>query len=133
MRKDEVQATQEDLDLLLAARAARAHAYAPYSRFRVGAAVRTRSGRVYPGCNVENATSGLTLCAERVAIFSALSEGEREIDAIAVVIADGRSALPCGICRELIRECARGARILLANADGGVTVTTIEALLPRGG
>lgn len=122
--------TTADRELLAEAQAARERAYAPYSRFCVGAAVRTRGGRVYPGCNVENATSGLTLCAERVAIFSALSDDE-EIDAIAVSVREGTPALPCGICRELIRQRAPHARLVLADGDGRAVIATLDELLPE--
>jgi cytidine deaminase len=92
--------------------------------------VRTRGGKLYVGCNVENATSGLTLCAERVALFSAFSDDETEIEAIAVIVRDGKPALPCGICRELIRERAPDARLVLADADGSPIITTLDELLP---
>ena len=85
--------------LVTAAKQARENAHAPYSNFRVGAAVRASSGRIFGGCNIENATYGLTVCAERVAIFKALSEGERNFDAIAVVTDGERLTPPCGACR----------------------------------
>ena len=85
--------------LIAAARQAREHAHAPFSEFRVGAAVRTKSGRTFGGCNVENASYGLTICAERVAIFKAISEGEREFDAIAVVTDADELTPPCGACQ----------------------------------
>src|SRR5271156_4419429 len=93
-----------DNKLIEIARAAREHAHAPYSNFRVGAAVRTKSGKIYSGCNIENATYGLTLCAERVAVFKAISEGEREFEAIAVVCDTERPTPPCGPC-ELFFLC----------------------------
>lgn len=122
--------TAEDRALLDVAREARGHAHAPYSRFVVGAAVRSRSGRVYRGCNVENATFGLTLCAERVACFSALVDGDVPIDAIAVVVRDGTAARPCGICRELLRELAPSVRLILADGAGGATIVDLGDLLP---
>ncbi len=104
--------------LIAAARQARENAHAPYSNFRVGAALRARSGRVYTGCNVENATYGLTLCAERVAIFKAISEGER-------------GSPPCGACRQIIWELCGDVEIVLANLKGGVEVHRASKLLPQ--
>jgi cytidine deaminase len=92
--------------LIAAARQARENAHAPFSNFRVGAAVRANSGRIYGGCNVENASYGLGCCAERVAIFKALSEGERGFDAIAVVTDADTLTPPCGACRQVIWEIA---------------------------
>ena len=100
----------ENETLISAAKQARENAHAPYSNFRVGAAVRAASGRIFGGCNVENATYGLTVCAERVAIFKAISEGERGFDAISVVTDTDTLTPPCGACRQLIwefwRRCA---------------------------
>jgi cytidine deaminase len=121
--------TADDHALVAAALAARERAHAPHSSFRVGAAVRTASGTVIPGCNVENPTYGLTLCAERVALMAALSDGETVV-AIAVAVPDGRESIPCGICRQLLREVAPRARVILRGANGVARVTTPEALLP---
>ena len=104
--------------LIAAARTARENAHAPYSNFRVGAAVRAKSGRVFSGCNVENATYGLTLCAERVAIFKAISEGERGFDAVAVVTDTDTLTPPCGACRQIIWEFCGDAEVVLANLNG---------------
>jgi cytidine deaminase len=93
--------------LIAAARTAREHAHAPYSDFRVGAAVRAKSGRIFTGCNVENATFGLTLCAERVAVFKAISEGERGFEAVAVVADTDALTPPCGSCRQILWEFCR--------------------------
>ena len=117
--------------LISAARTARAHAHAPYSNFRVGAAVRAKSGRIFTGCNVENSTYGLTLCAERVAIFKALSEGERGFDAIAVVADTEPLTPPCGACRQIIWEFCGDAEVVLANLKGGVEVHRMSALFPK--
>jgi cytidine deaminase len=117
--------------LILAARQARENAFAPISNFRVGAAVRAGSGRVYTGCNVENATLGLTCCAERVAIFKAMSEGERDFDAIAVVTDVEGLTPPCGACRQIIWEFCGDVPVLLANLDGKVEKETSARLLPR--
>lgn len=117
--------------LISAARQARENAYAPFSNFRVGAAVRASSGRTYTGCNIENATLGLTLCAERVAIFKAMSEGERGFEAIAVVTDVDTLTPPCGACRQIIWEFCGDIPILLANMDGKVEKETSAGLFPR--
>ncbi len=117
--------------LIAAARQVRENAHAPYSNFRVGAALRAKSGRVYTGCNVENASYGLTICAERVAVFKAISEGERGFDAI-VVVADTRVLTPpCGACRQVIWEFCGDVEIILANLKGQVEVHRAAALLPK--
>jgi cytidine deaminase len=117
--------------LIAAARTAREHAHAPYSNFRVGAAVRARSGRIFTGCNVENSTYGLTLCAERVAIFKAISEGERGFAAVAVVTDTDAFTPPCGACRQIIWEFCGDAEVVLANLKGKVEVLQMSALFPR--
>ncbi len=121
------QATDE---LVRAATRAREHAYAPYSRFRVGAAVRASDGRVFAGCNVENASYGLSICAERVAIFNAVAHGAREIRALAVCTDAPAPATPCGACRQVIAEFADDAAIALANTGGALVITSINELLP---
>lgn len=117
--------------LIAAARAARENAHAPYSNFRVGAALRAASGRIFGGCNVENATYGLTVCAERVAIFKAISEGERGFDAIAVVTDADRLTPPCGACRQLIWEFCGDVPVVIANLKGAVEVHRMNALFPK--
>ena len=117
--------------LIAAARAAREHAHAPFSKFRVGAAVRTKSGRIFAGCNIENASYGLTLCAERVAIFKAMSEGEREFDAIAVVTDADVLTPPCGACRQIIWEFCGDVPVILANLRGKIERERSLNLLPR--
>ena len=117
--------------LIAAARAAREHAHAPYSNFRVGAAVRAKSGRVFTGCNVENATYGLTLCAERVAIFKAISEGERGFDTIAVVADTETLTPPCGSCRQILWEFCGDAEVVLANLTGKTERYRISELFPK--
>jgi cytidine deaminase len=117
--------------LTAAARSARENAHAPYSKFRVGAAVRTKSGKIYSGCNIENASYGLTLCAERVAIFKAMSEGEREFDAIAVVTDTEKLTPPCGPCRQIIWEFCGNVSVIMANLKGSVERETAATLLPR--
>jgi cytidine deaminase len=122
----------EDLQPLIeAAKEAREHSVAPFSGFQVGAAVRTASGKVYTGCNVESASYGLTVCAERVAIWKALSEGEREFTELAVVADTKTLTPPCGTCRQIIWEFARGATIVFANFEGKNEIFHIADLLPR--
>jgi len=107
---------------------ARERAYAPYSGYAVGAALLGKSGRVYTGCNVENAVYPLGICAERVAVFKAVSEGELEFVAIAVATDNGGS--PCGSCRQVLREFGVDIVVLIADTAGAFRETTIEALLP---
>ncbi len=96
----------------------------------MGAAVRTADGRIFSGCNVENASYGLTMCAERVAIFKAVSEGARDILALAVATDAATPAAPCGACRQVLAEFARDAEVVLGNPKGDVQVTRLAALLP---
>ena len=116
--------------LLSAARDVRSHAFAPYSSFKVGAAVMGASGRIYVGCNVENATYGATICAERAAICSMVASGESRLLAVAVYTEAEPAATPCGICRQVIAEFAEDAPIVVANASGQ-TVYSIARLLPE--
>ena len=123
----------DDLELVALAQDARERAYAPYSRFPVGAALLARSGRVYTGCNVENAAYPLTTCAERTAVTKAVSEGEREFQAIAVATATG--ATPCGACRQILREFSGrdgDLRVIVSDMSGNVRTFTIAELLPDG-
>ncbi len=120
-----------DDELIAAARAARENAHAPFSHFRVGAAVRAKSGRIFSGCNVENASYGLTICAERVAIFKAISDGEREFNAIAVVTEAETLTPPCGACRQIIWEFCGDVPVILANLDGKIERERSLNLLPR--
>ncbi len=117
-------------DLLEAAKKAIKNAYAPYSGFRVASAVRAGSGKIYCGVNVENASYGLTICAERVAIFKAISEGEKEILEVLVYTETDEPVAPCGACRQVIAEFGRNARIIMASKSGKVIEATIEELLP---
>jgi cytidine deaminase len=119
----------DDSALIELATEARKQAYAPYSNYAVGAALRGKSGRIYTGCNVENAVYSLTICAERNAVFKAVSEGEREFDALAVVTANGGS--PCGSCRQVLAEFGPHLRVLIAVPGKLVAVQTIAELLPR--
>lgn len=109
---------------------ARKQAYAPYSRFPVGAALLS-GGKVYLGCNIENASFGLTNCAERTAVFKAVSEGNRRIEAIAVVAGTDGPVSPCGACRQVLAEfCDRDTKIYLTNLQGNTEEWTMEQLLP---
>ncbi len=113
------------------ARAARDQAYAPYSRFAVGAALRARSGRVFTGCNVENLSFGLTICAERNALFAAVAAGEREFDAIAIIAESKEPVSPCGACRQVLAEFAPRLEICCVNLEGKVFTSDLGQLLPR--
>ncbi|MED4203674.1 cytidine deaminase [Neobacillus mesonae] len=110
---------------------ARKKAYTPYSNFQVGAAVLTKNNHVFRGCNIENASFGLTNCAERTAIFKAVSEGNQEIEAI-VVVGDTEGPIsPCGACRQVMAEfCDQDTKVILANLNGAIEETTIAELLP---
>ena len=121
-----------DAELIAAAAAARENAYAPYSRFKVGAAVLTDSGRIYAGCNVENASFPLTVCAERTAIGTAVAAGEWRIVKIAVITDTSPPASPCGACRQVIFELGSEADVIVASVGGHRHDTTIRALLPEG-
>lgn len=115
-------------ELLAVAKEARHKAYAPYSELSVGAALRTKSGGVYSGCNVENASYGLTVCAERVAIFKAVCAGERDFDALAVV-SEG-SIPPCGACRQVMAEFGPDMQVIVADLANRGQVYTVRELLP---
>lgn len=117
--------------LLTAAREARKHAHAPYSGFRVGAAVLTTSGQIISGCNVENSSYGLTICAERVALFSAIAAGERSFAAIAVATASDALIPPCGACRQVISDLAGNVPVYLINAKGRRQSMDLKSLLPK--
>lgn len=113
-----------------AARAAAKAAHAPYSQFRVGAAVLAGSGKIYSGCNVENASFGLSNCAERTAIFSAVAAGERKIRCVAVYTPTLHATPPCGACRQVINEFGPQARVIAVCRSGERIDTTLDALLP---
>ncbi len=121
---------QERQSLIDLANEARRRAYAPYSRYAVGAALRTKTGRVYTGVNVENAAYPASICAERVAVFKAVSEGEREFEVISVVTDNGGS--PCGSCRQVLSEFGLDTIVLIADGKGKlVHETTVGGLLPE--
>jgi cytidine deaminase len=115
-------------ELIKKAREAREKSYSPYSRFKVGAAVKTKSGKIYTGTNVENASYGLTVCAERVAVFKAVSEGERELEALAVFTEAGELTPPCGACRQVLWEFSRGLVVVLANSKEKKVLRLAELL-----
>lgn len=117
----------EDKELIALAAEARRKAYAPYSQYAVGAAVLTASGKVYTGCNVENASYGLAVCAERTAAFKAVCDGEREFTAIAVVTEN--AGTPCGACRQVLAEFGPEMRVLVADASGDYRVYSLPELL----
>ena len=120
----------EKQSLIDLANAARESAYVPYSHYAVGSALRTKTGKIYTGVNIENAAYPQTMCAERVAIFKAVSEGEKEFEAIAVVTNNGGS--PCGGCRQVMAEFGLDTIVLMANGDGDIVKeTTVKELLPE--
>ncbi len=117
-------------NVVKAARQAREKAYVPYSGFKVGAAVLGKSGKIYTGCNIENASYGLTNCAERTAIFKAISEGEQQLSVLAVIADTVHAVAPCGACRQVMAEF-RIPKIIMCNIAGDQVVTTLEELLPH--
>ena len=118
-------------ELVEAAKAARENSYAPFSDFRVGAALETEDGEIISGCNVESASYGLTVCAERVAIWKAISEGKHEIKNIAVVADTEELTPPCGVCRQIIWEFGGNVPVTLANLNGKRETLEMKELLPR--
>ena len=121
---------ESDSALITAARRAREHAHAGYSHFKVGAALETADGAIVTGCNIENATYGLTICAERVAMFKALSEGHRAFTRIAIVADTEAPTPPCGACRQILWEFGGNLEILLANLTQAKGTHRLEDLLP---
>ncbi|HJW50178.1 MAG TPA: cytidine deaminase [Candidatus Limnocylindria bacterium] len=119
-----------DEELVRVASLARQRAHAPYSKYKVGAAIRTKRNKVHGGANVENASYGLTICAERTAAFAAVNAGDTAFDAIAIVIDDERLPTPCGACRQVLAEFSPEMRVILATTGGKRKVTTLRELLP---
>jgi len=119
-----------DAELIAAAREARGRAYVPYSRFPVGAAVLAEDGTLYTGCNIENASFGLTNCAERTAIYKMVSDGRRRFTTIAVIADTDGPCSPCGACRQVLSEFGPDARVILTNLRGETLVTSVRELLP---
>ena len=118
-------------ELIEIAKQARLHSIAPFSDFLVGAAVRTAEGKVFVGCNIESASYGLTVCGERVAIWKALSEGERDFTELAIVADTESLTPPCGTCRQIIWEFCKNATLVLSNLHGETQQCSIKELLPR--
>ena len=124
----------DNRDLLKMAEEARFNSYSPYSNFRVGAALLTSDGKVYTGCNIESASYGATNCAERTAIFKAVSEGEREFVKIAISSDNSEKnepTWPCGICRQVIVEFAENIKVITGSSTGDILETSIQDLLPH--
>ncbi|SRR5260221_11776039 len=117
--------------LIKKAQAAKKHSHSPYSKFRVGAALLTDSGKVFTGCNIENSSFSLTICAERTAIFKAISEGSRKFNALAIVSDSDDFIPPCGACRQVILDFAPAIDVILTNAKGKMLVLKAGALLPH--
>jgi cytidine deaminase len=117
--------------LIEAALHARENAHAPFSKFKVGAALEDDEGRIHTGCNVENATYGLTLCAERVAVFKAISEGARKFRRIAVAADSDKLTPPCGACRQILWEFCGDIEVILANPRGKTEMLRLRDLFPR--
>ncbi len=117
-------------ELVNAAISAKELAHAPYSHFRVGAALLSKDGRIFTGCNIENSSYGLTICAERTAIFKAYSEGVREFVAIAVVSDDTEFTPPCGACRQVLMDLAGNIDFVMSNAKRKLKVLKVKSLLP---
>ncbi len=122
---------EESKELIESAKQVREKAFAPFSNFRVGAAVKTKSGKIFTGCNIESASYGLTVCAERVAIWKAVSEGEKEFTNIAVVADTKELTPPCGTCRQIIWEFCGDVPVTFANLKGNVETVQMKNLLPR--
>ncbi len=120
----------DNTQLIKLAQEAAKKAYAPYSGFNVGAALLCKSGNVYTGCNVENSSYGASNCAERTAVFKAVSEGEREFVKIAIVSEKGGLTFPCGICRQVLSEFMPNGRIVLYSDEQGIKEFTLNELLP---
>ena len=116
--------------LVSRARAAKKFSHSPYSRFRVGAAVLTSSGKVYTGCNIENSSYGLTVCAERTALFKAVSEGETSFTAIAITSDEKTATPPCGACRQVIMDLAGDIDVIMSTKSGKCTTLKATELLP---
>ncbi|WP_434511381.1 cytidine deaminase [Desulfitobacterium sp. AusDCA] len=121
---------EEQEKLIRIARDAYTKAYVPYSHYPVGAATLWTSGRIFPGCNVENASYGLTMCAERNSIFQAIAHGERTLKAIAIAVPTETFPSPCGACRQVLREFVADCQVILVNGQGHTQITDLKTLLP---
>ncbi|MDI6779663.1 MAG: cytidine deaminase [Bacteroidota bacterium] len=118
-------------ELIEVARNAKNYSYSPYSKFRVGAAVLTKAGKIYSGCNIENSSYSLTICAERTALFKAISVGEREFVAIVILTDEKDFTTPCGACRQVISDLAGNIEIILTNGSGKIKKFRTNDLLPH--
>jgi len=121
---------KEYLDLASAAKKAKGYAYAPYSRFRVGAALLTDDSQIFTGCNIENSSFGLTICAERVALFHAISHGITKFRAILIISDSNDCTPPCGACRQVISELAGNIDVIMMNEIGKIKIKKLNSLLP---
>ena len=117
-------------ELINKAKEAKEFAYVPYSGFKVGAALQTKSGKVYTGCNIENSSYGASNCAERTAIFKAVSEGETEFESIAIVSSAKEVTYPCGICRQVMSEFMKDADIFFEDKDGNIVDSSVPEMMP---
>jgi len=117
-------------DLLLAAKKAQEKSFSPYSKFRVGAALLTKSGKLFTGCNIENSSFSLTICAERTALFKAISEGEKEFSKILIVSDSDDYISPCGACRQVLSDLAGDIEVVLTNANCDMQSKKMNELLP---
>ncbi len=117
-------------ELINKAKEAMQNSYSPYSNFKVGSAVLMKSGKVYTGCNIENASYGATNCAERTAVFKAISDGDKEIEAIAIVSSGEMVTYPCGVCRQVISEFMKDGKFIFENEQGEIVVHTSNEIFP---
>lgn len=120
----------DDMNLINKAKEAMNHSYSPYSNFRVGAALLTTDGKVFTGCNIENASFGGTNCAERTALFKAISEGHRKFEKIAIISDSDNYTSPCGICRQVLSEFGINMEVIMADVNGKHTKMPLKELLP---
>lgn len=121
-----------DNQLIQRAKDAQTHAYAPYSKFRVGAAVLSEDNRVFTGCNVENSTYGATICAERTAVFTAVSQGAQKFTKIVIVSDSDEPVMPCGICRSVLYEFSPDIEVIAVGSSGKVETANLSQLYPKG-
>lgn len=121
----------DDKELVKIAMEAREKSYSPYSKFKVGAAVYTKSGKVFTGCNIESASYSPTICAERVAFAKCISEGYLDIEKVAVVGSDVKTSFPCGVCRQFMVEFGKDIKVICAKNENSYEIYTVDELLPH--